>query len=29
MYDRAADKVKAKSQFEHMMDKIVEEMIFL
>ena len=26
MYDRAADKVKAKSQFEHMMDKIVEEM---
>ena len=26
MYDGAADKMKAKSQFEHMLDKIVEEM---
>lgn len=26
MYDGAADKGKAKSQFEHMLDKIVEEM---
>ena len=26
MYDGAADKAKAKSQFEHMLDKIVEEM---
>ena len=26
MYDGAADKTKAKCQFEHMMDKIVEEM---
>ena len=26
MYDGAADKMEAKSQFEHMLDKIVEEM---
>ena len=26
MYDGAADKTKAKSQFEYMLDKIVEEM---
>ena len=26
VYDGAADKMKAKRQFEHMMDKIAEEM---